>query len=53
MNGDKPEALIKRILDASSFKLNWVVDPFMGTGTSAVVAKRLGRNYLSSLIAFI
>jgi len=46
MNGDKPEALIKRILDASSFKLNWVVDPFMGTGGVGVVTKKLGRRFI-------
>ena len=46
MNGDKPEALIKRILDASSFKLNWVVDPFMGSGGVGVVTKKLGRRFI-------
>jgi len=46
LNDDKPEALIKRILDASSFKLNWVVDPFMGSGGIGVVTKKLGRRFI-------
>ena len=46
MSGDKPELLIERILKASSFKLNWVVDPFMGTGSVGVVTKKLGRRFI-------
>ncbi len=41
----KPEALIHRILLASTKKGDLVFDPFIGTGTTAVVAKKLGRNY--------
>ena len=42
----KPEALIHRILLASSNKNDFVLDPFLGSGTTAVVSKKLGRPYL-------
>lgn len=41
-----PEELIERIILAGTNKGDIVLDPFMGSGTSAVVAKKLGRNYL-------
>jgi len=44
--GDKPKALINRILDASSFKLNYVVDPFMRRGDVGVIAKLRGRRFI-------
>jgi site-specific DNA-methyltransferase (adenine-specific) len=39
----KPEALIERLIRASSAPGQLVVDPFVGSGTTAVVAARLGR----------
>lgn len=42
----KPEALLYRILLASSNPGDIVLDPFSGTGTTAAVAKRLGRHYI-------
>ena len=30
---------------ASSNKNDFILDPFLGTGTTAVVSKKLGRNY--------
>ena len=39
----KPEALLHRILLASTNKNDLVLDPFLGSGTTAVVAKKLGR----------
>ena len=39
----KPESLIHRILLASTNKNDFVLDPFLGSGTTAVVAKKLGR----------
>ena len=39
----KPEALLHRILLASSNKNDLVLDPFLGSGTTAVVTKKLGR----------
>ncbi|HEY5951035.1 MAG TPA: site-specific DNA-methyltransferase, partial [Kofleriaceae bacterium] len=43
----KPEALIERLILASSTKGQLVVDPFVGSGTTAVVAAKLGRNWLA------
>lgn len=42
----KPEKLISRIIMASSNKNDLIFDPFMGSGTTAVVAKKLNRQYL-------
>jgi modification methylase len=42
----KPEALLSRILLASSNPGDLVLDPFFGTGTTGAVAKRLGRRWL-------
>jgi len=44
--GDKPEQLIQRILAASSFKLNWVMDPFTRSGGVGVIAKKMGRRFI-------
>jgi len=41
----KPESLLHRVLLASTNKGDLIFDPFLGTGTTAVVAKKLGRNY--------
>ena len=41
----KPEALLHRIILATTNKGDLICDPFIGTGTSAVVAKKLGRKY--------
>ena len=46
MEGDKPEQLIQRILNASSFKLNWVLDPFTRSGGTGVIAKKMGRRFI-------
>jgi site-specific DNA-methyltransferase (adenine-specific) len=43
----KPEALIERLILASSAPGQLVVDPFVGSGTTAVVASRLGRRWLA------
>ena len=42
----KPKALLERIIKASSNKNDIVADFFCGSGTSLVVAKELGRNYI-------
>ncbi|MCB1549178.1 MAG: site-specific DNA-methyltransferase [Hyphomicrobiaceae bacterium] len=42
----KPEALIHRILLASSRPGDVVLDPFLGSGTTAAVARRLGRRFI-------
>ena len=46
MESDKPEQLIQRILTASSFKLNWVLDPFMRNGDVGVISKKIGRRFI-------
>ncbi|MCF8468591.1 MAG: site-specific DNA-methyltransferase [Sneathiella sp.] len=40
----KPEALIERIINASSSPGDTVLDPFLGSGTTARVAQVLGRD---------
>jgi site-specific DNA-methyltransferase (adenine-specific) len=43
----KPEALIEKLVLASSAAGQLVVDPFVGSGTTAVVAAKLGRKWLA------
>jgi modification methylase len=42
----KPEALLHRIILASTNTGDIVLDPFFGTGTTGAVAKRLGRRWI-------
>ncbi len=42
----KPEKLIAKIILASCPPDGIVFDPFLGSGTTSVVAKKLGRNYI-------
>jgi site-specific DNA-methyltransferase (adenine-specific) len=41
----KPEKLIAKLILASSNAGDMVFDPFLGSGTTSVVAKKLGRHY--------
>jgi len=41
----KPEKLLAKIILASSREGDFVFDPFLGSGTTSVVAKKLGRFY--------
>jgi len=43
----KPEKLIAKLLLASSNAGDFVFDPFLGSGTTAVVARKLGRRFCS------
>jgi site-specific DNA-methyltransferase (adenine-specific)/modification methylase len=43
----KPEELLYRVILSTSNVGDLVLDPFSGSGTTAAVAKRLGRNFLS------
>jgi len=42
----KPEALLERIIKASSNKGDLILDPFCGCGTTIAVAQRLGRKWI-------
>lgn len=42
----KPEKLIAKLILASSNKGDVILDPFVGSGTTSVTAKKLGRNYI-------
>ena len=42
----KPEELLYRIILATSNPGDLVLDPFAGSGTTAAVAKKLGRNFI-------
>jgi len=42
----KPEALLYRIIMASSNVGDVILDPFFGSGTTGAVAKKLGRNWI-------
>ncbi len=48
----KPEALLERVILASSNPGDLVADFFCGSGTSAVVAARLGRRFLAGDITW-
>jgi site-specific DNA-methyltransferase (adenine-specific) len=43
----KPEKLIAKLILASSNVGDLILDPFAGSGTTGVVAKKLGRNYIN------
>jgi modification methylase len=45
-SAQKPEALLYRVVMASSNPGDVVLDPFFGTGTTGAVAKKLGRNWI-------
>ena len=47
----KPEALLERILQASSNEHDLVLDPFCGCGTTVAVAERLNRRWIGIDIA--
>lgn len=42
----KPEKLLAKIILASTNKADMVLDPFLGSGTTSVAAKKLGRKYV-------
>ena len=45
--GEKhPKELIRRIIEASSYKLNWVLDPFSRVGDIGVNAIEMGRRFI-------
>jgi adenine-specific DNA-methyltransferase len=42
----KPERLLERILELSTDPGDWVLDPFLGSGTTAAVAEKMGRRWV-------
>lgn len=42
----KPVALLERLIELVTDEGDLVVDPFLGSGTTIVAAKRLGRNFI-------
>jgi site-specific DNA-methyltransferase (adenine-specific) len=42
----KPEKLFAKLILASSREGDFILDPFLGSGTTAVVARKLGRKFL-------
>jgi site-specific DNA-methyltransferase (adenine-specific)/modification methylase len=46
-----PEQLPFQLINAFSEKEQLIYDPFMGSGTTGLVAKKLGRNYIGSEIS--
>jgi site-specific DNA-methyltransferase (adenine-specific) len=49
----KPEALLARILEASSREGDIVLDPFCGCGTAVVAAQKLGRRWIGIDITYL
>lgn len=45
-NGKKPERLIKRIIGMATNPNDLVLDSFLGSGTTAAVAHKMGRRYI-------
>jgi adenine-specific DNA-methyltransferase len=44
--GKKPEALVSRILDMTTNPNDLILDSFLGSGTTAAVAHKMGRRYI-------
>jgi DNA modification methylase len=42
----KPEGILRRIVNASSRPGDWCLDPFAGSGTLGAVARKLGRHFV-------
>ncbi|MFA5894457.1 MAG: site-specific DNA-methyltransferase [Candidatus Shapirobacteria bacterium] len=42
----KPERLIKRVLELSTKPGDWVLDSFLGSGTTSAVAHKMGRKHI-------
>ena len=44
--GKKPEHLIKRVFEIATTKGDWILDSFLGSGTTVAVAHKMGRRYI-------
>jgi site-specific DNA-methyltransferase (adenine-specific) len=49
----KPEALLERVIEASSVEGDTILDPFCGCGTAVAVAERLGRHWIGIDITYL
>lgn len=45
-SGKKPEALIQRIIDMSTVEGDYVLDSFLGSGTTSAVAHKMNRKWI-------
>ena len=45
-NGKKPEQLIRQIVEMTTVPGEWVLDSFLGSGTTAAVAMKLNRKWI-------
>lgn len=45
-NGKKPEALIERVINLFSDNYDYVLDSFLGSGTTATVAQKMNRKWI-------
>lgn len=45
-NGKKPEELIRKVMELSTKENDLVLDSFLGSGTTAAVAHKMGRRYI-------
>ncbi len=45
-NGKKPEQLIRQIFEMTTSPGDWVLDSFLGSGTTAAVATKMGRRWV-------
>ena len=45
-SSQKPEKLLYKLLISATKPKDIILDPFFGTGTTGVVAKEIGRNYI-------
>lgn len=43
---EKPKSLIKHLIEVHTSEKDIILDPFMGSGTTAVVCKQLNRNFI-------
>lgn len=51
LRGKKPEALLARVINLATDRGDVVLDPFAGSGTTAAVAHKLGRRWVTSEIS--
>jgi len=44
--GKKPERIIHRIIELTTNEGDWILDPFLGSGTTCAVANKMNRHYI-------